>query len=182
MKVAGEGHISKIGKAIYGTSQTQAYIWNRECSIKVLYNAMLTFLTGPVTEGIYLIIHSCGKYAPWCHFNSLCINVLQMERTSKPTDDQNMNLQNEQMQRGSNISLNAVLFQIKLVLILARELKSWFISWQSSKYEKARNSNNLKLCLLQCSISGSTKTKPMQKFYLDVKHTGRSIEWSLYLR
>lgn len=85
---------------------------------------MLTFLTGPVTEGIYLIIHSCGKYAPRCHFNSLCINVLQMERTSKPTDDQNMNLQNEQMQRGSNISLNAVLFQIKLVLILARELKS----------------------------------------------------------
>lgn len=109
---------------------------------------MLPFPTDPVIEGIYLIIHSCGKYAPWCYLNSLCINVLQMEWTSKTTVDQNVNLQNEEIKWGSNISLNAVLFQIKLVLILARELKSWFISWQSSKYEKAKNSNSLKLCLL----------------------------------
>lgn len=109
---------------------------------------MLPFPTASVTEGIYLIIHPCGKYAPWCYLNSLYINVLQMEWTSKTIDDQNVNHQNEQIKWGSNRSLNAVLFQIKLILILARELKSWFISWQSSKYGKAKNSNNLKLCLL----------------------------------
>ena len=148
MKVAWVGYICKMDKAIYWTSQTQAYIWNKEWPIEVLHNAMLPFPTDPVTEGIYLIIHSCGKYAPWCYLNSLCINVLQMEWTSKTIDDQNVNLQNEQIKWGSNISLKAVLFQIKLVLILARELKSWFISWQSSKYEKAKNSNSLKICLL----------------------------------
>jgi len=58
---------------------------------------MLPLPTAPITEGIYLIIHSCGKYAPWCYFSSLCINVLQMEWTSKTIDDQNMNLQNEQI-------------------------------------------------------------------------------------
>lgn len=68
-----------------------------------------------------------------------------MEWTSKTIDDQNVNLENEQITCSNNISLNAVLFQIKFVLTLARELKSWFIFWQSSKYEKANNSNNLKL-------------------------------------
>lgn len=57
MKVAWVGCICKIGKAIYWTPQTRAYIWNKEWPIKVLHNAMLPFPTDPITEGIYLIIH-----------------------------------------------------------------------------------------------------------------------------
>lgn len=84
---------------------------------------MLLFPTYLVSEGIHVIIHSCGKYTPWCYLNYPCINVLPIEWTSKTTDDQNVNPQNEQIKWGSSISLNAVLFQIKLLLILAKELK-----------------------------------------------------------
>lgn len=57
MKVAGVGYVCKIDKAIYWTSQTQAYIWNTEWPIKVLCNAMLPLPTAPITGGIYILIH-----------------------------------------------------------------------------------------------------------------------------
>lgn len=69
---------------------------------------MLPFPTDSITGRIYLIIHLCGKYAPWCYLNPSWINVLQMEWTSKTIDDQNVNLPNEQITWGNNISLNAV--------------------------------------------------------------------------
>lgn len=72
-----------------------------------------------------------------------------MSWASKTIGDQNVNIQTEWIKWGSNMSLKAVLFQIKVFLILARELKSRFISLQSNKYEKAENSNRQSLlCLL----------------------------------
>lgn len=78
---------------------------------------MLSFRTDPITEEIYLIIHFGGKYTPWCYLNPVCINVLQMESTSKTSDDQNVNLQNEQIKWVSNLILNAILFQIKFSVL-----------------------------------------------------------------